>query len=159
MRGKATALLCLTAVLAAGPVRAGDLLDTAQRSGSFKTFLEAVRIAGLTRQLKAEGPYTVFMPTDNAFSQLADGEWDALKKAPQSLARVLRYHIIRGRVKVTEVKPGPVASVAGPSLELKSDNGMVTVNGARVTESDLQADNGIIHGVDEVLMPPDAPDD
>ena len=159
MRGKATALLFLTAALAAEPVRAGDLLDTAQRSGSFKTFLEAVRIAGLTRQLKAEGPYTVFMPTDNAFAQLSDADWESLKKAPQSLARVLRYHIIRGRVKVTEVKPGPAASVAGPALELKSDNGMVTVNGARVTESDLQADNGIIHGGDEVLMPPDAADE
>ncbi len=158
MRGKATALLCLTVLLAAEPVRAGDLLDTAQRSGSFKTYLEAVRIAGLTRQLKAEGPFTVFMPTDNAFTQLADGEWESLKKTPQALARVLRYHIIRGRVKVTGVKPGPASSIAGPDLDLKSDNGMVTVNGARVTESDLQADNGIIHGVDEVLMPPDALD-
>ncbi len=159
MRGKATVLLCLTAFLAAAPVRAGDLLDTAERSGSFKTFLEAVRIAGLTRELKAEGPYTVFMPTDNAFSRLAGSDWDALKKSPESLARVLRYHLIRGRVKVTEVKPGPAASVAGPPLALKSDNGMVTVNGARVTESDLQADNGIIHGVDAVLMPPDMPDE
>ncbi len=155
MQGKATALLCLTAVLAAAPVVAGDLLDTAQRSGSFKTFLEAVRIAGLTRQLKADGPYTVFMPTDNAFSQMTEGDRESLKKVPQSLARMLRYHIIRGRVKVTEVKPGPAASIAGPALELKSDNGMVTVNGARVTESDLQADNGIIHGIDTVLLPPE----
>ncbi len=155
MQGKATALLCLTAVLAAAPVVAGDLLDTAQRSGSFKTFLEAVRIAGLTRQLKADGPYTVFMPTDNAFSQMTEGDRESLKKVPQLLARMLRYHIIRGRVKVTEVKPGPAASIAGPALELKSDNGMVTVNGARVTESDLQADNGIIHGIDTVLLPPE----
>ncbi len=154
MRGKATALLCLLAGLAAMPAHGADLIDTAERSGSFKIFLNAVRIAGLTRQLKAEGPYTVFMPTDNAFAHGAMSDWDALKKEPEALAQVLRYHMIRGKVKVSEVKPGRSASVAGPALDLKSDNGMVTVNGARVTDSDLQADNGIIHGVDQVLMPP-----
>ncbi len=134
---------------------AADLLDTAERSGSFKTFMNAVRIAGLTRQLKTEGPYTVFMPTDQAFARVSASDWENWKKEPQALARVLRYHMMRGQVKVTEVKPGEAASVAGPALDLKSDNGMVTVNGARVTESDLQADNGIIHGVDSLLIPPD----
>ena len=134
---------------------AADLLATAERSGSFKNFIHAVRIAGLTRQLKAEGPYTAFMPTDQAFARVTKSDWDNWKKEPQALARVLQYHLIRGRVKVTEVKPGSAASVAGPALVLKSDNGMVTVNGARVTESDLQADNGIIHGIDALLMPPD----
>ncbi len=155
MQGKATVLLYFFAGLLAVPAAAADLLDTAERAGSFKVFLNAVRIAGLTRQLKAEGPYTVFMPTDNAFAQIVGSDWELLKKEPQALARVLRYHMIRGSIKVTEVKPGPTASVAGPPLTLKSDNGMVTINGARVTESDMQADNGIIHGVDTVLMPPD----
>lgn len=153
MRGNTLALLCFIAGLAAVPAHADDLLDTAERSGSFKTFLNAVQIAGMTRELKTEGPFTVFMPTDNAFATLAEADWEALKSEPQALARVLRYHIIRGRVKVTEVKPGIANSVAGPALALKSDNGMVTVNGARVTESDLQADNGIIHGIDALLMP------
>ncbi len=154
-RVRATALFFLVAGLAATTARGADLLDTAERSGSFKNFLEAVRIAGLTRQLKSDGPYTVFMPTDLAFRQITEADWASLKKKPQELARILRYHMIRGRVKVTEVKPGPAGSIAGPTLELKSDNGMVTVNGARVTESDLQADNGIIHGVDSVLTPPE----
>ncbi len=155
MRGKSTALLCLIAGVLVMPVQAADLLDTAERSGSFKTFMSAVRIAGLTRELKAEGPYTVFMPTDNAFARIPEADWERWKKEPQSLARVLRYHMVRGRFKVTEVKPGQATSLAGPALELKSDNGMVTVNGARVTESDLQADNGIIHGVDSLLTPPE----
>lgn len=154
MRGKAIVLWCLLASLAITPAHAADLLDTAERAGSFTMFLNAVRIAGLTRQLKAEGPYTVFMPTDHAFTRISESDWERWKKEPKALARVLRYHIIRDRLKVTEVKPGEVASVAGPALQLKSDNGMVTVNGARVTESDLQADNGVIHGLDTVLMPP-----
>lgn len=146
--------LLLAASLFISPALADDLLDTAARSGSFKTFLDAVKAAGLTRQLKAEGPFTVFMPTDTAFQQVDDAEWQSLRKDPERLAKVIRYHIIAGKVKVTEVKPGPAKSDEGQPLQLKSDNGMVTVNGARVTDSDLMADNGIIHGIDHLLLPP-----
>jgi uncharacterized surface protein with fasciclin (FAS1) repeats len=95
------------------------------------------------------------MPTDAAFARLDATQWEALHKDKEQLARMLRYHLIHGKVKVTEVKPGSTKSAAGPLLRLASDNGMVTVNGARVTESDLAADNGIIHGIDAVLLPPD----
>jgi uncharacterized surface protein with fasciclin (FAS1) repeats len=149
-----TVIAALTA-LTALPATAEDLLDTARRAGSFKTFIDAVRTAGLTTQMKANGPYTIFMPTDAAFDQLDAGRWEALQQDKDQLSRVLRYHVIPGKVKVTEVKPGKTRSEAGALLALKSDNGMVTVNGARVTESDLAADNGIIHGIDAVLMPPD----
>lgn len=153
MTGKHLALLLCTSLLLS-PAVADDLLDTAARSGSFKTFLDAVKAAGLTRQLKAEGPFTVFMPTDTAFQHVDDAEWQSLRKDPERLARVIRYHIIAGKVKVTEVKPGLAKSDEGQPLQLKSDNGMVTVNGARVTDSDLMADNGIIHGIDHLLIPP-----
>lgn len=148
-------VMMLIFAVSALPASGEDLLDTARRAGSFKTFVDAVRTAGLTTQMKADGPFTIFMPTDDAFSQLDSAEWDALQKDKDQLARLLRYHVIPGKVKVTEVKPGETKSEAGAMLALKSDNGMVTVNGARVTESDLAADNGIIHGIDTVLMPPD----
>ncbi len=147
--------LALAGALGAGAACADDLLDTARRAGSFTQFVDAVRIAGLTRALKADGPYTLFIPSDAAFSGLPEGEWQALLKDRERLAQVLRYHMVAGRLKVSEVKPGPMRSDEGRALELKSDNGMVTVNGARVTESDLAADNGIIHAIDDVLMPPD----
>ncbi len=147
-------LLSILILLAALPVRAEDLLATADRAGSFKTFLQAVKTAGLSEQLRKDGPYTVFMPTDTAFRQIDSARWEALLEDKQALARVIRYHLIPGKVKVTEVKPGRTRSEAGAPLMLKSDNGMVTVNGARVTESDLAADNGIIHGIDAVLLPP-----
>ena len=152
MTGKLVSLLL--ASLLTLPALADNLLDTAARSGSFKIFLDAVKTAGLTRQLKAEGPYTIFMPTDTAFQKVDDAEWETIRKNPDKLARVIRYHIIPGKVKVTEVKPGPTRSDEGEPLQLKSDNGMVTVNGARVTDSDLMADNGIIHGIDHLLIPP-----
>ena len=148
-------LLLSLSMLTCGQVSAENLRDTAGRAGSFKIFLSAARTAGVLKDLQSQYPLTVFIPTDNAFAQLPEGQWEAVVRDRKRLAEVLRYHMVHGRMKVTEVKPGPVRSLAGDDLLLKSDNGMVTVNGARVTESDLVADNGIIHGIDQVLLPPE----
>ena len=142
-------------LLAAQPTLGENLREAANRSGSFKTFLSAAKISGLLGELQSRQTLTLFLPTDTAFSQLPDGEWDAIVRDKPRLSRVIRYHMVRGRMKVTEVKPGPVKTLEGSDLQLKSDNGMVTVNGARVTESDVVADNGIIHGIDKVLLPPE----
>jgi uncharacterized surface protein with fasciclin (FAS1) repeats len=139
----------------ANTAHADNLYQSASHAGSFKTFLSAVKTAGLTQKLQNSGPYTLFAPTDSAFSRLPEGEWEALSKDKVKLARLVNYHLIAGKVKVTEVKPGEVTSVEGSPLELKSDNGMVTVNDARVTESDMSADNGVIHAIDQVLIPPE----
>lgn len=155
MARRFAAMLTLITLITSGSSWADDLLETAQRSGSFKTFLRAVRICGLTRELKTEGPFTAFLPTDDAFARLPDAQWQALLKNPEQLASMIRYHLTPGMVKVTEVKPGTVDSLEGHALNLTSDNGMVTVNGARVTESDLMAENAIIHAIDTVLLPPD----
>jgi len=148
-------LLMPLLMMSAGFAHAEDLVDTALTSGSFKTFLAAVKTAGLTEKLRSGGPFTVFAPTEAAFSQLPVGEWEQISRDKARLARVLNYHIIPGRTKIMEVKPGKANSVEGSPLQLKSDNGMVSVNGARVTESDLIADNGIIHAIDTVLILPD----
>ena len=149
------AVVTLITLLFSGLATAEDLLDTAQRSGNFKIFLDTVKTSGLTRELKTEGPFTAFIPTDDAFGRLPESQWQTLYKNPKQLARMVRYHLTWGKMKVTEVKPGRVPSVEGHPLALKSDNGMVTVNGARVTESDLMADNAVIHAIDAVLLPPD----
>ena len=152
--GLCPALLCL-GLLTAQPALAENLREAANRSGSFKIFLSAAKTAGVLNDLQSRHALTLFLPTDTAFSQLPDGEWDAIVRDKSRLSRVVRYHMVRGRMKVTEVKPGPVKTLEGSDLQLKSDNGMVTVNGARVTESDVVADNGIIHGIDKVLLPPE----
>lgn len=149
------AVFALVILPFSGWASAEDLLEMAQRSGSFKIFLDAVKTSGLTRELKTEGPFTAFIPTDDAFGRLAEGQWQTLSKNPEQMARMVRYHLTRGKMKVTEVKPGRVSSIEGHPLNLKSDNGMVSVNGARVTESDLMSDNAIIHAIDAVLLPPD----
>lgn len=157
MHAKKIVILLLMPMLMMGATlaRTEDLVDTAITSGSFKTFLAAVKAAGMTEQLRSGGPLTIFAPTDAAFSQLPKGEWEQISRDKAKLASLLSYHMISGSIKIVEVKPGMARSVEGATLQLKSDNGMVSINGARVTESDLIADNGIIHAIDKVLILPD----
>lgn len=130
-----------------------DIIATATADGSFKTFLTAVRAAGLSDTLKNTGPFTVFAPTDQAFSKLPHGTLDALLKDKVRLAQILTYHILPGKTLVAEFKPGKVKTVQGNLLTLTSDNGKITVDRANVIQSDISADNGVIHAIDAVLMP------
>lgn len=132
---------------------AADLVETASTSGSFKTFLAAAKAAGITETLKNSGPYTVFAPSDSAFGKLPPGTVDSLMKDKTRLAEVLSHHVIPGKVTVAEVKPGKVKTIQGDELTLKSDNGKVTVDTANVVQSDLIADNGVIHEIDTVVLP------
>ena len=132
---------------------AADLIETASNSGTSKIFLAAVKTAGLTETLKNSGPYTVFVPTDAAFEKLPAGALEALLKDKNRLAQVLTYHVIPGKVMIAEVKPGKVKTMQGNLLTLTSDNGKVTVNDANVIQSDMTADNGVIHEVDALVLP------
>lgn len=137
-----------------GLTLAADLVDTAATNNTFKIFVAALKAAGFTEALKAAGPYTVFAPTDDAFAKLPPGIWDDLSKDKIKLAQVLAYHVIPGKILVAEMKPGKVKTVQGSLLVLTSDNGKVTVNNANITQSDIVADNGVIHAIDTVVMPP-----
>ncbi|RZI43069.1 fasciclin domain-containing protein [Herbaspirillum sp. HC18] len=132
---------------------AADLVETAATSGSFKTFLAAAKAAGITETLKNSGPYTVFAPSDAAFNQLPPGTVSSLMKDKVRLAEVLSHHVIPGKVTVADVKPGKVTTIQGDVLTLTSDNGKVTVDNANVIQSDLIADNGVIHEIDAVVLP------
>lgn len=137
-----------------GSVWAADLVDIAAKSGNFKVFVAALKTTGFSETLRNTGPYTVFAPSDDAFAKLPAGTWDTLAKNKIRLAKVLSYHVVPGKMLVTEVKPGKMKTTQGEMLSLTSDNGKVTVNGANVTESDISADNGVIHAIDAVVMPP-----
>ncbi len=144
----AIVLVCVTA-----PSYAVDIVDTAAADGSFKVFVAALKAAGFTETLKGTGPYTVFAPTDDAFAKLPPGTWDSLSKDKVKLAQVLAHHVIPGKILVAQVKPGKVKTTQGDSLTLRSDNGKVTVNNANITQSDVIADNGVIHAIDQVVLP------
>jgi uncharacterized surface protein with fasciclin (FAS1) repeats len=135
------------------PAQASDLIETASVSGGTKSFVEAAKTSGLSDSLKNKGPYTIFAPDDAAFAKLPAAERDALMKDKTKLAKILAYHVIPGTVKVADVKPGKVQTIEGDTLTLKSDNGKITVNEANVTQSDVTADNGVIHIIDKVVIP------
>lgn len=147
--------LLLSMLLSLAPHAAGaaDLVDTAITSGNFKTFVAAVKAAGFTESLRSSGPYTVFAPSDEAFARLPPGAWEALVRDKARLAKVVTYLVIPGKVLVADVKPGKTKTLEGTQILIKSDNGRVTVDDATVTESDIVADNGVLHAIDTVAMP------
>lgn len=144
------AVLLLSLAHAAG---AADLVEKSASATNLRIFTAALKASGLSDSLKSGGPYTVFAPDDGAFSKLPAGSWDTLSKDKAKLASVLSHYIVPGRMLVAEVKPGKTGTLQGEPLTLKSDNGKVTVDQANVIESDVAADNGVIHVIDTVVMP------
>ena len=153
----ATVAALALAVSVAAPARAAepkakDIVDTAVAAGTFKTLATALQAAGLIDTLKGPGPFTVFAPTDDAFAKIPKEKLDALLKDKAALTKVLTYHVVAGKVMAKDVKAGKVKTVQGGELTLATAGG-VTVDGAKVTATDIAADNGVIHVIDSVVMP------
>jgi uncharacterized surface protein with fasciclin (FAS1) repeats len=139
--------------LASSIAFAADIVDTAISAGQFKTLVKAVQEAGLVDTLKGKGPFTVFAPTDAAFAKLPPGTLEALLNDKAKLAEVLTYHVVPGKVKSGDIKPGAVKTVQGQSVQLSTKGGAVMVNDAKVTKADIMASNGVIHIIDTVIVP------
>lgn len=132
-----------------------DIVDTAVEAGSFQTLATALKAAGLVETLKGAGPFTVFAPTDEAFSKLPDGTLESLLKPENKdkLVAILTYHVVPGSVKAAEVvKLKDAETVQGQSLAITAQSG-VQVDGANVVKADILCSNGVIHVVDNVLLP------
>jgi len=130
-----------------------NLVEIAQGNPSFSTLVAAVVAADLVDALTADGPYTVFAPTDDAFANLPEGTLDALLDDPETLAQILTYHVVAGRVYSSDVSPGPVETLNGQSFTVTVEGGAVQVDGATVVATDIQGTNGIIHVIDQVILP------
>jgi uncharacterized surface protein with fasciclin (FAS1) repeats len=137
---------------AALAVQAKDIVDTAIAAGNFKTLATALQAAGLVDTLKGKGPFTVFAPTDEAFAKVPKDQLDALLKDKAALTKVLTYHVVPGKVMAKDVKAGKVKTVQGSELTVSTAGG-VMVDGAKVTATDIVADNGVIHVIDSVVPP------
>jgi uncharacterized surface protein with fasciclin (FAS1) repeats len=134
----------------------GTIVDVASGAGNFSTLVAAVTAADLATTLSGEGPFTVFAPTDDAFAALPAGVLDALllPENKELLARILTYHVVSGKVMAADVTDSDVATVEGQTVKLGTAGG-VTVNGATVISADVAASNGVIHAIDQVILPPD----
>lgn len=133
-----------------------DIIDTAVSAGSFKTLVAAVTAAGLVDTLKSAGPFTVFAPSDEAFSKLPAGVVADLVKPENKakLSAILTLHVMAGKVMAADVsgKKLTPASVNGEALHVDGTHG-VTINGAKVVTPDIACTNGVIHVIDTVLLP------
>ena len=149
----------ISAAFAFSPAKAGepvDIVDTAVAAGTFNTLVAAVTAAELVETLKSEGPFTVFAPTDEAFAALPAGTVENLLKPENKdqLIAVLTYHVVPGKVMSADIagKQLMAATVQGGELSIDATNG-VKVNGANVVAADVLASNGVIHVIDQVLLP------
>ncbi len=152
--------LILSVLVSAMPTAAGpaqkDIVDTAVAAGTFNTLATALQAAGLADTLKGKGPFTVFAPTDEAFSKLPAGTVESLLKPEnkEKLKAILLYHVLSGDVTAAQVVKLPSAkTVNGQDLKLTVDDGTVMVNDAKVVKADVLASNGVIHVIDTVLLP------
>ncbi|MEO6639128.1 MAG: fasciclin domain-containing protein, partial [Ginsengibacter sp.] len=130
------------------PVAKNDVVDVIVGSQDHTTLATAVTEAGLVETLKGAGPFTIFAPTNAAFSALPDGTVEGLLK-PESkgdLTNILTYHVVAGSVKAADLKDGQmIKTLQGGELVVSIKDGKVMINGANVTAADLEGTNGVVH--------------
>jgi len=135
-----------------------DIPGTAVAAGVFTTLVTALQTAGLTGTLAEPGPFTVFAPTDDAFSALPDGLVGCLLEPEneQSLKDVLLYHVANGEVLSTDLNDNQQIPTLLNGAELKVDlsGDVVKINESTVITADVAASNGVVHIIDQVLVPP-----
>lgn len=142
-----------------------NVVALAAANGSFKTLTAALKAAGLTETLSGPGPFTVFAPTDEAFAAFAatlpPGGLEKLlasddPQIKQILVKILTYHVVPGKVTSSDLQSGEVKTVEGGPITVKVGSPTdVMVNSAKVVQPDIQASNGVIHVINQVILPPD----
>ena len=129
-----------------------DIVDIAVSADSFKTLVTAVQAAGLVDTLKSPGPFTVFAPNDDAFAKLPPGTIQTLVQNIPQLARILTFHVVSGKLmKADLAKLNSVISVEGSPIKVDCSDGFEVKN-ATVVAPDIEADNGVIHVIDTVIL-------
>ncbi|MBD2059869.1 fasciclin domain-containing protein [Oculatella sp. FACHB-28] len=135
---------------------AGTIVDVATANGSFGTLIAALTAAELDQVLQGEGPFTVFAPTDEAFAALPEGtvEQLLLPENRDLLVQILSYHVVPGELTSSELTSGEVQTVANEPVTVEVSADGVTVNEVTVVQPDVTASNGVIHVVNQVILPP-----
>ena len=131
-----------------------NLVQTAIAAGQFKTLASLLQKAGLAGALEGKGPFTVFAPTDAAFAKVPKATLASLAKNKTKLRAVLLYHVVKGKVTAAQaMKLQSAKTLEGKSVSIRVSGGKVLVGGATVTKADVMASNGVIHVINQVLIP------
>ena len=129
-----------------------DIVDIAVGAGSFQTLVTAVQVANLVDALKSPGPFTVFAPNDDAFAKLPPGTITTLVQNVPQLTRILMFHVVSGKfMKADLAKLGFVTSLEGSPIKIDCSDGFEVKN-STVVAADIEADNGVIHVIDNVIL-------
>ena len=133
-----------------------DLVDAAKSTGRYATFLSALDVSGVEATLRGKGPFTLFAPQDEAFEKFPRETLDKLLRPDQRelLTAVLGYHFAPGQVLAGRFAGKRISAISFEGRKLRIDGGAgLSVNGARVVETDVMASNGVLHGIDRLLWP------
>ena len=132
-----------------------SLVEIAVGAEDFSTLVAAVKAAGLVDALSGKGPFTIFAPTNAAFSKLPEGTVATLLKPENKgkLAAILKYHVVSGKVMAADVKPGKVKTLNGAKAKIAVKKGKVTIDKANIVKTDIVGTNGVIHVIDSVILP------
>jgi len=125
----------------------------AAEDGQFSKLVTAIKTSGLDQTLGANGSYTLFAPTDEAFAKLPEGTLGKLLQDKEQLTEILKLHVLPSEMTSDRIASGSFKSLQGQNLEIAKDGKTVTVNGAKVQRADIFGRNGVIHAIDTVLMP------
>jgi uncharacterized surface protein with fasciclin (FAS1) repeats len=135
------------------------IVELAANAKNVETLVEAIQAAGLKRTLEGKGPFTVFAPSDNAFNQLPKGTLKSLLKSSNKskLQNILKYHVAEGRVLANDVaSKSSLRMLSGDSVQIRKEGNVVHIGDAAIRQTNLEAENGVVHVIDQVLMPADA---
>lgn len=133
-----------------------SIVDLATEDSSFTTLVEAIKSADLVGTLKGEGPFTVFAPTNAAFEKLPKGTVKSLLKATNKsqLQDILKHHVVQGRKMAADVAGmSSVKMMSGETVPIRKNGNVVSVGDASIRRTNLEANNGVVHAIDSVLMP------
>lgn len=137
------------------------IVELAMQTDALSTLVQAVKAADLVETLNSEGPFTVFAPTNEAFNALPSGTLESLLQPENksTLSSILTYHVVPGKIMASDLEDGmTVETVQGAEITISlGDNAMV--NDATVTQADIEADNGVVHIIDAVILPPEGNED
>lgn len=136
---------------------ARNIVNTASADAKFSTLVAAIKQADLVATLSNPGPFTVFAPDNDAFKALPAGTLNNLMKenSKETLSSILKFHVVPGRISMADLEDGQkLKTVNGEELSVTKLDGKVAVNGVELDQPDIEASNGIIHVVGQVLLPP-----
>ena len=137
--------------------RDNDIVENAANAGQFRWLGDALKAAGLIDTYKGDGPFTFFAPTDEAFEKIPPGALRRLLENKAKIAEILNYHVVPGVLLTENLEARDERSRQGAMLSIAANEAGFTVNGARLSRSAIQASNGVIHPIDDVMMMPVVP--